>query len=99
MNRLLIGACGASALHLAVAMAQGQQSYTFDGDGASSGVWSLPQNWAPDAGPPQAGDTAIIPDTFPCLVQGADAAAKVVTVQSGGKLIIDGKTPDAVQTL
>jgi hypothetical protein len=92
MKRLLVGMCGASVLHVAVAIAQGQQTYTFDGNGSSSGVWSLPQNWAPETGPPQAGDTAIIPDTFTCLVQGADAAAKVVSVQSGGKLIIDGKT-------
>ena len=64
------------------------EDFTFD---ATDGDWNSPENWLEDGGPPRTGDRATIPNGKTCRLQTADQAAYVVSVQSGGKLVIESK--------
>jgi len=52
-------------------------TYTFNVD---EGVWDDADNWIPGDGPPEDGDTAIIPINKTCRVEDDDQAAKIIQV-------------------
>ncbi len=87
---LLILFCCTGVLHFAAGTPPVGTEYTFQAQPGDNS-WGTPGNWDPPTGPPQAGDTAIIPNQELCIVDDSEAA-QVVTVQSGGTLRIDGKT-------
>ncbi len=55
----------------------------------SIGVWNDPANWNPLGGPPGTGDTAILGDKRCTIESGTTEAAKIVTLQLGGTLVIE----------
>ena len=77
-----------SAIIFVPAVAVAQDVFTFQPPIGNVGVWSDPQNWSPPGGPPEPGDTAIIPNLKACTV-GDARTTEIVTVNSGGTLTID----------
>ncbi|MCG3128732.1 MAG: hypothetical protein CHACPFDD_03623 [Phycisphaerae bacterium] len=73
-------ACAVMTAPVAVA-----DTHTFDG--GTDDDWSVPDNWTP-SGPPEATDTAVIPNGLTCKVKSANAVAKIIEVN--GTLGIEG---------
>ena len=86
-----------SAIIFVPTVAVAQDVFTFQPPIGNVGVWSDPQNWSPPGGPPEAGDTAIIPNLKTCTVDDA-RTTEIVTVNSDGTLVIDGGDTLTVDT-
>ncbi len=70
-----------------VAPVLAQTTYTFN-PASGSGLWQTAGNWSPPGGPPVSGDWAIILTDKTCTVDRGEFA-EIVTVNSGGTLVID----------
>lgn len=89
ISKIIIALLTVAAIVLVPSIATAQPTtYTFLEDDAN---WNTAGHWDPDTGPPEAGDTAIIPDDTICRIKTFDQAAANVEVQSGGKLVIESK--------